>query len=570
MNNSKSLTTEETFNLAVKNHQEGKTDIAQKLYNQVLRIKPNHSQAHNNLGVIFNQLREFKKAKDCFEQAIAINPSYVDAHNNLGNIFKELGEHQKAKDCYVKAIELNPNYAEAHYNLGNVFKDSENLQKAKDCYVKAIELNPNYAEAHYNLGVIFKALGEHQKAKSCYEKAIKINPNYTNAYFNLGAIFQELSDLQKAKECYEKVIEIDPNYRDAHYNLGIVFKELGEHQKAKDCYEQAIEIDPNYVDAHNNLGVLFKDLGEHQKAKDCYEQAIEIDPNHANAYNNLGVILQDLGESQKAKSCYEKAISIYPNFINARWNSHTLALDTDEALSILKRLYKIDNKDIKSKIMIGALEGFKGNLNEVDDLLKSSEANHPHTRSVKWVFSLPKLPKIFFNRWDFFHAVIALSDNSRPFYEFGVWAGVSFRYLIKNFKKGFGFDTFTGLPEDWHNEKEGAYSNLGVIPKIEGGEFIAGKFEDTLPEFFSKERPMASLINLDADLYSSTLCALNYSNKVIDGKTILIFDELIMNKNWEEDEFKALNEFCDKQGYSYEVLAVSFASKQVAVKLKKN
>jgi len=570
MNNSKSLTTEETFNLAVKNHQEGKTDIAQKLYNQVLRIKPNHSQAHNNLGVIFNQLREFKKAKDCFEQAIAINPSYVDAHNNLGNIFKELGEHQKAKDCYVKAIELNPNYAEAHYNLGNVFKDSENLQKAKDCYVKAIELNPNYAEAHYNLGVIFKALGEHQKAKSCYEKAIKINPNYTNAYFNLGAIFQELSDLQKAKECYEKVIEIDPNYRDAHYNLGIVFKELGEHQKAKDCYEQAIEIDPNYVDAHNNLGVLFKDLGEHQKAKDCYEQAIEIDPNHANAYNNLGVILQDLGESQKAKSCYEKAISIYPNFINARWNSHTLALDTDEALSILKRLYKIDNKDIKSKIMIGALEGFKGNLNKVDDLLKSSEANHPYTRSVKWVFSLPKLPKIFFNRWDFFHAVIALSDNSRPFYEFGVWAGVSFRYLIKNFKKGFGFDTFTGLPEDWHNEKEGAYSNLGVIPKIEGGEFIAGKFEDTLPEFFSKERPMASLINLDADLYSSTLCALNYSNKVIDGKTILIFDELIMNKNWEEDEFKALNEFCDKQGYSYEVLAVSFASKQVAVKLKKN
>jgi len=224
MNNSKSLTTEETFNLAVKNHQEGKTDIAQKLYNQVLRIKPNHSQAHNNLGVIFNQLREFKKAKDCFEQAIAINPSYVDAHNNLGNIFKELGEHQKAKDCYVKAIELNPNYAEAHYNLGNVFKDSENLQKAKDCYVKAIELNPNYAEAHYNLGVIFKALGEHQKAKSCYEKAIKINPNYTNAYFNLGAIFQELSDLQKAKECYEKVIEIDPNYVGVHNNLNLLLK----------------------------------------------------------------------------------------------------------------------------------------------------------------------------------------------------------------------------------------------------------------------------------------------------------------------------------------------------------
>ena len=108
-----------------------------------------------------------------------------------------------------------------------------------------------------------------------------------------------------------------------------------------------------------------------------------------------------------------------------------------------------------------------------------------------------------------------------------------------------------------------------MIPEIEGGEFIVGKFEDTLPNFFSKERPMASLINFDADLYSSTLCALSNSNKVIDEKTILIFDEFLINKNWEEDEFKALNEFCDNLGYNYEVIAISFFSKQVAVKIKK-
>ena len=65
------------------------------------------------------------------------------------------------------------------------------------------------------------------------------------------------------------------------------------------------------------------------------------------------------------------------------------------------------------------------------------------------------------------------------------------------------------------------------------------------------------------------MCALNYSNKVIDEKTILIFDEMIMNDNWEEDEFKALNEFCNNLGYSYDVIAVSFFTKQVAVKLKK-
>jgi tetratricopeptide (TPR) repeat protein len=467
MNTNKNLTIEEAFNLAVKNHQEGKADIAQELYNQVLEIDPNHSRALNNLGIIL----------------------------------QDLGEHQKAKDCYEKAIEINPNYKDAHHNLGN--------------------------------------------------------------------IFQKLGELQKTKECYEKAISIDPNYANSHNNLGVILQKLGELQKAKDCFEKAIEINPNNANSHNNLGIIFKESGVHQKAKGCFEKAIKINPNYAEAYNNLGVIFQELGEFQKEKDCFEKAIEIDPNYKNAYWNLHGLSKNIDGALLTLKKLNKIDINFTEAKIMIAALEGFKGNFTMFDDILSSSDSNHQISRSVKWVFSLPKLPNIFFNRWLFFDAVIKLANNSRPFYEFGVWNGDSFKYLIKTFKKGFGFDTFSGLPEDWHSQKKGNYSSFGSIPKIEGGEFIVGKFEDTLPDFFLEERPMASLINFDADLYSSTLCALNYSNQVIDEKTILVFDEFIMNGKWEEDEFKALNEFCDNLGYSYEVLAVSFFTKQVAVRLNK-
>ena len=105
------------------------------------------------------------------------------------------------------------------------------------------------------------------------------------------------------------------------------------------------------------------------------------------------------------------------------------------------------------------------------------------------------------------------------------------------------------------------------IKPIDGGKFIVGKFEDTLPEFFSKKRPKASIINFDADLYSSTICALNYAMPVIDKHTILIFDEFLMNENWEEDEYKALEEFCVSNHYTYEVIAISFFTKQVAVKI---
>ena len=74
MRNNKNLTIEETFNLAVKNHQEGKIDIAQELYNQVLKINPNHEAALNNLGAVLKKLGQIQKAKDCIEKAIEINP----------------------------------------------------------------------------------------------------------------------------------------------------------------------------------------------------------------------------------------------------------------------------------------------------------------------------------------------------------------------------------------------------------------------------------------------------------------------------------------------------------------
>ena len=464
--------------------------------------------------------------------------------------------------------EINIKHA---FNLAIQYHQKNNLNEAKKIYLQILKINPNHVNAHNNLGAAYKQLGEIEKAKSCFEKVIQLNPNDVDGHNNLGLLLFELKEIQKAKSFFEKTIQLNPNYVEAHNNLGTIFNELKEFQKAKDCYERAIQLNPNYAMALYNLGVIFKQFGLSQKAVGYFEKAIEINPNYAAAYNGLGIIFKELGNNiKKAKSCFEKALKINPNYADIYWNLHSLVSNIDEAIEILKKLIHIDNNHFNAKSMLACLEYFKGNHKNFNNLINSNNSNDSYIRSFKWVFSLPKLPKLFFNKKDFFDGVAAISDKSRPFYEFGVWNGVSFKYLINTFGRGFGFDTFTGIPEKWHDNPAGTYSSFGSIPQISGGEFIVGKFEDTLPKFFSKKRLVASLINFDADLYSSTLCALNYSNKVIDEKSILIFDEFLTNNSWEEDEYKALNEFCNNFNISYEVLAVSFYSKQVAIKLKKN
>jgi hypothetical protein len=53
----------------------------------------------------------------------------------------------------------------------------------------------------------------------------------------------------------------------------------------------------------------------------------------------------------------------------------------------------------------------------------------------------------------------------------------------------------------------------------------------------------------------------------MDKHTVLIFDELIAHECWEQNEFKALSDFVIKNKFTYEVVAISFFTKQVAVKL---
>ena len=167
-----------------------------------------------------------------------------------------------------------------------------------------------------------------------------------------------------------------------------------------------------------------------------------------------------------------------------------------------------------------------------------------------------------------FDTALAHANRSRAFYEFSVWMGDSFRYLIDHFPQGYGLDTFEGLPEEWHGLPRGSYTIFGEVPNILGAEFVVGEFRDTLSEFFADERPMAGLINFDANLYSSTITALNYARPVIDSSTVLVFDEFIVNRNWEHEEFRALEEFCATNGLRYEVLAVSLFTKQMACRLR--
>ena len=210
MNKKKDLAINKNFALALQNHKKNNFQIAEKLYNEILKSSPYHEGAQSNLGILYNQLGKHQKAINCFEKAIQINPNSANAYYSLGVIFTQLGESQKAINCFEKAIQINPNHIDAHNNLGTILNELGESQKAISCYEKAIQINPNYIDAHNNLGTILNGLGESQKAINCFEKAIKIEPeNLTSHWLSMNTfpvIYKNFEEIEQYRNNFIKSI----------------------------------------------------------------------------------------------------------------------------------------------------------------------------------------------------------------------------------------------------------------------------------------------------------------------------------------------------------------------------
>jgi len=143
------------------------------------------------------------------------------------------------------------------------------------------------------------------------------------------------------------------------------------------------------------------------------------------------------------------------------------------------------------------------------------------------------------------------------YFEFGVASGSSFGWWLNAIRdeksRFYGFDTFTGLPEDWGSFKKGDMSNNNEAPKFNDNRhtFYQGLFQQTLPGFLkSYQGNRRKIIHMDADLYSSTLFVLTSLSPFINKGDIIMFDEF----NVPLHEYKAFTEWTDSYYIKCEIL----------------
>ena len=148
--------------------------------------------------------------------------------------------------------------------------------------------------------------------------------------------------------------------------------------------------------------------------------------------------------------------------------------------------------------------------------------------------------------------------------EFGVGQGNSLRRIASHMPV-YGFDVFTGLPEDWEVGRFEKGHFACPPPEVDNTTLIEGLFADTLPSFnFSALSPVG-LWHLDADLHSSTATILDHIEPHLLPGAYVVFDEYHGAKRCIDHEQRAWREFAERSDIGWTV--VGHGPEQWAVRI---
>lgn len=306
---------------------DGQTNSSVAYLEQVLRIKPEDTEAAMTLARLFLELKDPGNARRVLLEAERYSDESMELEQMLAQINEAMGDDVGVVSALTRLLEL---------------KDDDNVRKK---LVKFLVRQGNYAEGlkHFEVlrsrGLItpelrqdyaksLKAMGRIQEAVDVLKQLLKENPGDLETARFLSDIYLQKEDYFNAKIFLEAARRADSSDPAVHFQIGQCCLKLQDDECAMEGFQQAVALDAqqlNYRVEFANLlfkvsrgkegAVKKKLLKEARKNFDYiiarYENDVTIPKSaqSADVYFNRGTILFETGHFNDALRDLGKAMS---------------------------------------------------------------------------------------------------------------------------------------------------------------------------------------------------------------------------------------------------------------------
>jgi tetratricopeptide (TPR) repeat protein len=161
------------LDLAIYYHRAGDFENALQHYRALLRMNELDAQAHNNLGLLYQERNLLDESARELQRAIVIEPLNAGTHNNYGVTLLKLGRADEAQAEFAAALKLSPRSVDAIVNLALAQRDARRPDAAKETLLRALSIEPRNAAAHYNLAQLYDQTNQTASAVDHYGRFLE-------------------------------------------------------------------------------------------------------------------------------------------------------------------------------------------------------------------------------------------------------------------------------------------------------------------------------------------------------------------------------------------------------------
>lgn len=201
------------FQMGLSNLGENNITSALVEFTAAEKIDPDNHELQNYLGIVYFRKNKLDVSEKKYLRAIALKPDYSDARNNLAVTYLEMKRWEDAiyqlklvtEDIFYQNQEAaGINLALAYFGKGDFNQALTTLRPLAAAY----PLDPRI---RYNIGRVYYANDRIDLAIIEFRKAIELYPDYLQAYYSLGQATMKQGDKKTAATAFREVVRIAPD-----------------------------------------------------------------------------------------------------------------------------------------------------------------------------------------------------------------------------------------------------------------------------------------------------------------------------------------------------------------------
>ena len=300
--------------LGIVRAQQQRRDEAQKLFLQVVRMKPDYAGAHVSLGLLYSETNRPDQAIAEFESALHLDPKREDAAKPLVELLRAqahgaLKEDQpeKSLSLFIRARKISPDDQQLNYEFGIVALRMALYEDARAAFEQVLRSDPANASAIYALARAQIGLAKIPDARKQFEDYVRLRPDDPAGYFGLGLVLHMLEASDDSRRQFEKSIELQPAQTESYVQLGFLSLESGSLDFAEKQFRAALERDPQNAGALLGAGRVQFQRKDYRSAADSLNAALAADSSARETHYYLGLTYARLGKSKESAEQLEIA-----------------------------------------------------------------------------------------------------------------------------------------------------------------------------------------------------------------------------------------------------------------------